>query len=713
MFMKKIYKNRCSRLKAALSIELKRHIASFLIIASMFFVSSNMQAATGTFSGATLSASKAMPICTGGNVKLTATCTTSSSSGSYTPTYQWQSSTASGGPYANVTSGSGATTSSYTTANLSTNMYYKCKITVTGSLQSGVTSPYTSAYYAVSVTSVTAPSITTQPSLASSYCSGTTNVSVSVVASGSPNYQWQYRTSSTASWQNITTSGTNATYIIPTLNNGYQYQCLLTNTSGSCSAQTTSNTVTLSVATSVTPSVTITQTQGSNPMCSGASAQFTAYPTNGGTTPTYQWKINGASVGSNSTTTTYTTTSLTTGQIVSCVMTSTASCPSPTTATSNSITMTVNSGPSISNPSSIAVCSGYQATFNTTNTSGYTYQWQKSATAGGSDYGDITYTNGGGSGYQSATYITPTLQTSNNNYNYLCKVTSGGCTTTSGIANLTVNASVTPTITISTSNTTVCSLIPVTFTSSITNGGGSPTYQWKKNGQNVSSSNSASYTFSPSSLATGDVITCTLSSNASCIASGTSPATSNSITMTVYPPFTGTETLSSTDVSTSISLSDTPSQTKYYAKSSTCNDLISSPVSTKCFVKLDLGDDYTLGSSTSFNIHEIVTITPYTSSGSYGAARVCTLQVVSSATPQAEQLMVIDFSSVISSYDYFKIDFGKMSYDASTASSALSAARISVWFDEDYKVNVNSGSYASSPLVSLTKASIYDNSNRA
>jgi hypothetical protein len=50
--------------------------------------------------------------------------------------------------------------------------------------------------------------------------------------------------------------------------------------------------------------------------------------------------VNGSNVGSNSTT--YTTSALTNGQIVTCVLTSNATCVSPTTATSNALTMSVN-----------------------------------------------------------------------------------------------------------------------------------------------------------------------------------------------------------------------------------------------------------------------------------------------------------------------------------------------------------------------------------
>lgn len=87
----------------------------------------------------------------------------------------------------------------------------------------------------------------------------------------------------------------------------------------------------------VVPSVSITST--ATTITSGTSVTFTATPTNGGSGPTYQWKNNGSNVGTNSTT--YTSSSLVNGDVVTCVMTSNDACASPTTATSNSITMTV------------------------------------------------------------------------------------------------------------------------------------------------------------------------------------------------------------------------------------------------------------------------------------------------------------------------------------------------------------------------------------
>ena len=90
------------------------------------------------------------------------------------------------------------------------------------------------------------------------------------------------------------------------------------------------------VNTTITPSVTIAITSGTNPTCAGASVTFTATPSGGGTTPAYQWQVNGSNVGTNSPT--YTTTTLTNGQVVTVILTSNSPCASPTTATSSGIT---------------------------------------------------------------------------------------------------------------------------------------------------------------------------------------------------------------------------------------------------------------------------------------------------------------------------------------------------------------------------------------
>lgn len=96
-------------------------------------------------------------------------------------------------------------------------------------------------------------------------------------------------------------------------------------------------------ASTAVPSVVISAVPGST-ICAGTSVTFTATPTVGGASPSYQWKLNGVNVGSNSPN--YTNAALANGNTISCVLTSNSPCASPLTATSNTITMTVNPIPS-------------------------------------------------------------------------------------------------------------------------------------------------------------------------------------------------------------------------------------------------------------------------------------------------------------------------------------------------------------------------------
>lgn len=163
--------------------------------------------------------------------------------------------------------------------------------------------------------------------------------SVTLTASTEANYLWS--TGATTQSIVVTTAGT---YTVST----------------SCGINTVSSApVTVSVIpANATAAVSIAITTGSNPTCPGVTQIFTATPTNGGSAPVYQWKLNGVNVGSNSPT--YMTSSLTNGQVVSCVMTSNISCLAAAPATSNSITMVVN--PPVNASASIAITSGHNPT---------------------------------------------------------------------------------------------------------------------------------------------------------------------------------------------------------------------------------------------------------------------------------------------------------------------------------------------------------------
>jgi hypothetical protein len=86
------------------------------------------------------------------------------------------------------------------------------------------------------------------------------------------------------------------------------------------------------------PSVSISAS--STTICAGTSVTFTATPTNPGSTPVYQWQVNGVNASTNSTV--FITNTLTNSAQVKVLLTNTTTCNPNSTATSNTVTMTVN-----------------------------------------------------------------------------------------------------------------------------------------------------------------------------------------------------------------------------------------------------------------------------------------------------------------------------------------------------------------------------------
>ena len=150
---------------------------------------------------------------------------------------------------------------------------------------------------------------------------------------------------------------------------------------------------------------------------------------------------------------------------------------------------------------------------------GVTYQLKNGATNVGSPVNGST-----------GNPITFGNQTTAATYTVVATRTAGGCTATmTGSAVVTVNAAVTPSVTITANQTNPITLgSNVTFTAAPVNGGTTPTYQWKKNANNVGMNQA---TYADATLANNDVVKCEMTSNAAC----PSPtiATSNDITMEV------------------------------------------------------------------------------------------------------------------------------------------------------------------------------------
>jgi PKD repeat protein len=110
----------------------------------------------------------------------------------------------------------------------------------------------------------------------------------------------------------------------------------------------------------------------------------------------------------------------------------------------------------------------------------------------------------------------------------LLATNSFGADTESKTAFISVNATVSPSVQISTVNATLCAGSMASFNATATNGGSNPSYQWKVNGGNVGSNSNF---YSSSNLANNDQVTVELSSNVAC--ASTNLATSNALTMTV------------------------------------------------------------------------------------------------------------------------------------------------------------------------------------
>ena len=160
--------------------------------------------------------------------------------------YQWQYWKSSTSSWTNVTasdiSGAKSATMTVPATSARNGIKYRCKVT-----NSAGTTNSNSA--TLTVTSASKPTITTQPS--SKTAEAGSSAKFSVTATGATSYQWQYRTSSTGTWVNITSTAysglKSATMTAPatTDRDGYQYRCAVSNAVGTVY----SNSATLTILT--------------------------------------------------------------------------------------------------------------------------------------------------------------------------------------------------------------------------------------------------------------------------------------------------------------------------------------------------------------------------------------------------------------------------------------------------------------------------------
>ena len=322
-------------------------------------------------------------------------------------------------------------------------------------------------------------------------------------------------TTCTYQWADLTTGQTNIgsgqTY---TTGQDGTYMVTKTNTSGCYSRDT----VTLTVNPNSGVSISITSTAIT--VCQGTLVQFTAFPVNGGTSPFFQWKVNGINSGTDSPSFSYIP--LNNDQVNCELTTSLRGCITNNPALSNAITMVVNPNLTVRisiSPDANPVCQGTPVHCTAIPLNGGTapsYQWKL---------------NGNNAGSNSADFSFVPL----NNDQVSCELTSSltGCVLNnpamSNVINMVVNPIFTVSITISPDANPVCKGTSVQFTAIPVNPGSAPSYQWKVNNGNTGTSNPL-FNYIPQN---GDQVYCTLLSDLLCAINN--PANSNVITMTVKP----------------------------------------------------------------------------------------------------------------------------------------------------------------------------------
>jgi gliding motility-associated-like protein len=154
----------------------------------------------------------------------------------------------------------------------------------------------------------------------------------------------------------------------------------ITSTGGTYTATVTSNigcaatSKEVVVNPTITPSVNISAQ--ATAVCQGNPITFNASPVNGGTTPVYQWQVNGVNTGTNNAA--YSSNTLANGDTITCVITSNATCPAPPTALSNSIPLTIEPLPQLGAGQTFYLAEGQSITLDpglTGNSSGYSFSW--------------------------------------------------------------------------------------------------------------------------------------------------------------------------------------------------------------------------------------------------------------------------------------------------------------------------------------------------
>lgn len=369
--------------------------------------------------------------------------TTTSGTGPYS--YQWTK---------NGAAVSGATNSSYSIPSATG--------TDTGTYCVEVTGACNTVTNCATLT-VNGPTTATGPSSLTN-CPGT-SATFTTAASGTGPFSYRWKRNGI-----VISGATNSTYTIPSVN-AADAASYCVEVTGLCNSVTNCATLVVNQITASTGLTSLTN-------CPGTSAAFSTVAS--GTGPVaYRWTKNGAPIAA-ATSSSFSISSVNASDAATYCVEVTGVCNTMT----NCATLTVNENVVAAGPNSLTNCPGTSATFTTiaSGTGPLSYRWTRNgnAIAGATN---SSYTIASVSAADAATY---------------CVEVKGLCNNVTNCATLTVHVPLAATTPGSLTN---CPATPATFTTTVS-GTGDITYQWKKNGQPISSAtNSSSYTIASVSAA--------------------------------------------------------------------------------------------------------------------------------------------------------------------------------------------------------------------
>lgn len=345
------------------------------------------------------------------------------------------------------------------------------------------------------VTISVSPTLTLTGHIAS-VCQNTPVTYTANVTNGgpAPSYQWRV---------NGTPVGTGISYSYTPGNND-SISCQVSSNAICATPSVTADYIKMNVITNRTPILNLAPSVGGDTTCLGNPVTLNPNPVWAGTSPTFNWKVNGVNVGPGSTFT-YVPAN---GDVITVVVHSNYICPLVDTATDTlHLTVSPYVTPTITLIGSDTTCELYPTVYIAAQTGGgFTPIYQ-------------FFINGAPAPASAVSGNMLSYMATNGDLVNVVMTSSFPCTTTPTVTSTTHSVTVIPTpipsITVAvTPGYILAPGMTATFIATPVNPGPSATYQWKKNGVVIPLA--TSLTYSTASFASGDSFTCVMTTNDLC-----------------------------------------------------------------------------------------------------------------------------------------------------------------------------------------------------